>query len=100
MDADRPLTERQEKLLVVLLDAGHALTGNEMGYALNLPPARRARGPWSGFMGPAQRVIGSVRGLDGRGLVALGRRRDGRSGTAYTLTPAGRRKAVELKGRG
>lgn len=41
-------------------------------------------------MSPAQRVIFPLHALSAGELVALGRRRDGLSGTAYVLTDAGR----------
>lgn len=104
--ADRPLTERQEHLLVTLLDLragrieqrGYPPTPNELAMAMGIErTARRARGPWSGLMAPAQHIIGTLNGLRGRGLVGTAGRRDRKSGTAYALTDAGLERARELK---
>lgn len=100
--SDRPLTERQQQVLVMLLDVrngggGYPMTPNEIGSKLDLPSARRIRGPWSGPMAPAQRVIGTLNGLSAREMVSPRARRDGRSGSAYGLTDAGLSKARELK---
>jgi hypothetical protein len=92
---DRPLTPRQEDALRMYAEHG-TLTHAELAHLLGLPPSRRRRGPWSGWQNPAQRVIGTVIGLDRRGLVGHTRRRDGRSGTAYCLTDEGRRVAATL----
>lgn len=108
MARERPLTERQEAVLLVLLrerDELHAcrrsrypMTGNEIGASLDLPDVRRQRGPWAGRMGPAQRVIGTLNGLrNARGLVGVTTRRDDRSGTAYMLTEEGLKVARELR---
>lgn len=47
------------------------------------------RGGWAGRMAPAQRIITPLRHLFDQGLVHLGRRDDGLSGTAYYITQAG-----------
>lgn len=61
----------------------------EIGFTSGQPghhmTARDGRG-----MAPAQRVIFSLTALRKRGLVGLGRRLDGLSGTAYRLTATGR----------
>jgi hypothetical protein len=93
---DRPLTPRQEDALRMYAEHG-TLTHAELAQLLHLPPSQRRRGPWSGWQNPAQRVIGTVIGLDRRGLVRLGRRNDGLSGTAYQLTDEGRRVAETLR---
>jgi hypothetical protein len=103
----RPLTERQEQVLMALLDAKHGPTAhyhypmppNDIACAigLNANRARRASTTWSGSMGPAQRVIGSLTGLRGRELIANRGRPDGLSGTAYALTDSGERRAIQLK---
>lgn len=103
--AERPLTERQEKIVLYLLGLQEARsrdfppTPNEIACAIGLDGdrARRLRGPWSGQMGPAQRVIGSLNGLSGRKLIGHMRRRDGYSGSAYGLTDAGLERARELR---
>ena len=80
---DAPLTERQAKIMELLAD-GSSRTAADIahGIGIHTGPARR-RGPWSGRMSPAQHVIGSLTGLDRRGLVTLAARPDGLSGTAY-----------------
>jgi hypothetical protein len=99
--AERPLTDLMQRVLVATLDARdrehYPPTPNEVGHRLNLVPARRRRGPWSGPMGAAQRVITPLVALSQRGLLTFARRRDGRSGTAYGLTDAGFAKARELR---
>lgn len=108
MAGPRPLTERQQAVLLILLaryeETGSSLYGpnqmtpNEIGAKLDLPPARRARGPWAGNMGPAQRVIGTLNGLHNvRGLISHAQRRDGMSGSAYRLTQAGIERASALR---
>lgn len=95
------MAERQEEVLLVLLrergGRNYPMTPNDIGEALQLPRVHRARGQWSGLMGPAQRVIGTLRGLHKRELITFGRRRDERSGTAYGLTMAGVEHAIQLK---
>lgn len=92
----KPLTERQ-RAAVLMYEQHGTLTHAELAQLLGLPPSRRSKGPWSGWQNPAQRVIGTVIGLDRRGLVRLARRGDGRSGTAYRLSEAGEAKARELR---
>lgn len=94
--ADRPLTERQKAALLAYAEHG-TLTHAHLAQLLGLSAPQRKRGPWSGPMNPAQRVIGTVIGLNRRGLVTFSARRDGLTGTAYTLTDAGRQTARELK---
>jgi hypothetical protein len=98
MTTHAPLTERQEKVLLVLLADQRPMAPNDIGYALRLPPVYRKRGPWAGMMGPAQRVIGTLFGLWSRGLIQHAERSDGLSGTAYLLTDAGTRAATALSG--
>jgi hypothetical protein len=56
-----------------------------LGFSTSGPTGRAARS-----FSPAQRIIGTLVALSRRGYVALGRRRDGRSGTAYRITDEGR----------
>jgi hypothetical protein len=91
------LTERQRAYVLLLADGG-AWTHAQAALALGLSSPRRARGPWSGPMNPAQRLIGTVIGLDRKGLVRHARRDDGLSGTAYTLSDLGRQVVAELRG--
>lgn len=60
----------------------------EIGFDRGQTGARTARDGRA--MAPAQRVITPLTALRGRGLVALSRRRDDLSGTAYCLTDEGR----------
>jgi hypothetical protein len=109
--SDRPLAERQQQILVVLLEHGevgyYGMTANDIAYTLGFKDGGRrhgngaaARGGWSGFMPPSNRVISSLRGLRDRGLVRLAARRDGLSGTADALTDEGRKVARELSAAG
>lgn len=109
--SERPLTERQEAILLAMLKherqadavaASYGMTANDIGGALGLPAVQGGRGAGgrgSGHrtFGPAQRVIRSLNGLGTRKLVEGARRRDGRSGSAYALTEAGMERAVKLK---
>lgn len=106
----RPLAERQQKVLLILLahegqddavKAAYGMTPNDIGAELSLPAVEgggsgSGRGSGHRVFGPAQRVISSLNGLRSRGLVDLGPRRDGRSGTAYSLTVDGRVEALKL----
>ncbi|MGH2897174.1 MAG: hypothetical protein ACRDMZ_00755 [Solirubrobacteraceae bacterium] len=102
---DDRLTERQEKILLWLLREREQPRGrypaspNEIAMGIGVEvTARRHRGPWSGYMAPAQHVIGSLNGLRNvRGLVGTEQRRDGLSGSAYALTGAGLARARELR---
>jgi hypothetical protein len=82
----RPLTERQQQIVAFLAENPRS-TPADIAYGIGITrgPMRR-RGPWSGYMSPAQHVIGSLNGLGRRGLITFARRRDGLSGTAYSLT--------------
>lgn len=88
MVTDRPLTPTMRRVLGVLA-GGEPMTPNAIGYRLHLPPVRRRRGPWSGIMGPAQRIIPSIAALERRDLVHYTSRPDGLSGSAYRITAAG-----------
>lgn len=94
----RPLTERMEKILVVLLEADESMTGNQIGHALGFSHgmhgdrhSRRGK-----RMGAANRVNFAVTALKRRGLVTYARRRDGLSGSATMLTEAGEAEARRI----
>lgn len=85
------LTPRQVAILELLYESDAPMTANTIGHKLGLDGydirTRDAR-----VMGPAQRVIGSLNGLRNvKGLVTLGPRPDGLTGTAYMLTEEGER---------
>jgi hypothetical protein len=97
--AERPLTVLQRAALLgytELTVPGYGVTHAELALHMGLTGPRRSRGPWAGRQNPGQRLIPVVIGLERRGLVKLGSRRDGLSGTAYGLTPAGEEKVREL----
>ncbi len=77
---------------------------NENAMKLGFQTGHRERGPQSNHagrvMGPAQRIIFTLIGLRHRGLIAMTRRRDGLSGTAYALSAKGiqYREALEMYG--
>lgn len=81
------------------------MTGNEIGYAVGFRGGEvkanvsgaAASGGCVRSMGAAQKVIPVIVALDRRGLIAFAARRDGRSGTAYRLTPEGIKIATELQ---
>lgn len=104
MPRERPLAERQRKVLLILLAAEErgqwAMTANAIGYRVGAPRSRRVRGPWSGLQAPSQQVVPAIVGLRKRGLVTFGSRPGGLSGTADRLTDAGRAKARELRAEG
>lgn len=91
-EAMKPLTERMQKVLSMLANAEWPMTGNQLGraigYRLGQDPGKHSHNGRA--MGPAQRVIGSLTALRSRGLVDFGSRPDGLSGTAYSITKAGR----------
>ena len=90
------ITPRMAEVLRALLRATKPLTGNEIGTACGLRGGYNERTKSvhtthaGKVQGPAQRVIGCLNALRKRGLINFGSRPDGRSGTAYVLTPKGR----------
>lgn len=72
---------------------GVSFTPNQIGYYMEVPLPRSGNhgtGNVARQMAVATRVTPALTGLRSRGLVTFGRRPDGRSGTAYQLTDAGR----------
>jgi hypothetical protein len=99
--AERPLTDLQRRVLLALLARDpNPMTGNELGLAVRAARVRRGGGTWSGYQGPAQRIIPVITSLRRRGLIWHVRRPDGLSGTADVLTEAGRAVARELRAEG
>lgn len=105
------LARRQELILVWMLEQererpGGAWPPSEIAYGIgmNRLPAIHGSGSGSGrgsgprVFNPAQRIISSLTGLSGRGLIRHGKRRDGMSGSAYGLTEKGRDAAAHLAG--
>ena len=90
------ITPRMADVLRALLRADKPLTGNAIGTACGFRAGYNERTKSDHtthagkVQGPAQRVIGALNTLRKRGLIDFGRRPDGLSGTAYTLTPKGR----------
>jgi len=89
------ITPRMAEVLRALLRAStSSLTGNEIGYACGFSSGGRTKSVHTTHagkvQGPAQRVIGALNALRKRDLIGLSSRRDGRSGTAYSLTQKGR----------
>jgi hypothetical protein len=84
---------------------GLAFTPNEIAVTMGLDGPRRhgrfnnGKGNWTGHMAPAQRIISTLKAVDSRGLVSYSTRRDGRSGSAYALSRAGR-EALDKRRRG
>ena len=101
---ERPVTERQEKILVWLLDNGTS-PPSRIAYGIGMNKLPRIEGSGSGagrgsghrVFNPAQRIISSLVGLRNRGLVGMTGRSDGMSGTAYGLTEPGDYVARQLK---
>jgi hypothetical protein len=93
-----PLSELMVGVLRALRDAGargeFALTPNriaiDMGLDNEVRRLGKGSGSWTGYMGPAQRIIFPLNALHNRGYVGRRRRPGGRSGTAYGITNAGR----------
>lgn len=84
------ITPRMADVLRALARKGVAMTGNEIGYGCGFSTGQCTGHMRSGSMGPAQRVIGALNALRRRGYIDFAERRDGRTGTAYALTNAGR----------
>lgn len=85
------ITSRMAEVLRALVLANRPLTGNQIGQACGFRAGRDTRHTHAGkVQGPAQRVIGALNALRRRGLIDLGDRPDGLSGTAYALTTKGR----------
>lgn len=83
------ITPRMAEVLRALVRSDKPLTGNQIGSACGLRSLHSTRN--GKFHGPAQRVIGALNALRKRELIGFGTRPDGRSGTAYALTPKGRK---------
>jgi hypothetical protein len=91
------MTERMVSVLRVLAENDRrTMTPNEIGseVAGHLPPVTAAghmsgRGSGHRIFGPAQRVIFTLNRLRELGYVDFMGRPDGRSGTAYFITPEG-----------
>ena len=90
------LTERMKEVLRAFDIKGdyvEPMTPNEIGRACGFYHGHipgRSRCAHNGrVMGPAQRVIFAITALKNRGLLRMTNRRDGLSGTAYTLTRRG-----------
>jgi hypothetical protein len=99
-----PLTDRQRQVLTAMFEREkketvYGMSGNEIGYAVGFRPgdAMVRRGPAVKAMGPAQKVIGSMIGLERRGLIRWAARRDGRSGSAYRLTEKGKQEVLGME---
>lgn len=75
----------------VALQAGYSEGGYRRGNGA------AARGGWSGRMAPANRVNFALLGLEDRGMLWWGMRRDHLSGRAVSLTREGFDKAVQLR---
>lgn len=100
----RELTANSKALLVALLEheegadpvaAQYGMTANDIGRAMGFRDGGTGgrgmggRGRGHRVFGPAQKIIPTLNGLRGRDLIDFGPRRDGRSGTAYSLTVEG-----------
>jgi DNA-binding PadR family transcriptional regulator len=90
------MTRRMVQVLQALADEKRAMTPNniarKIGFHTGQDAGRHSHNGRS--MAPAQRVIGPLTRLRARGLVSMGSRSDGLSGTAYAITESGR---AELK---
>lgn len=92
----RPITDRQRAVLEYLREHGNS-TPAEIAYGIGmdeLPPvigsgSGAGRGSGHRVFNPAQRIISSLTGLAGRGLIVHLARLDGRSGASYAITDAG-----------
>lgn len=93
---DRPLTDRQRQVLEVLrahseTEEGrlYGLPANTIGHRIGFRTGSDRHAHDGRMMGAANRVNGSLQGLERRGLVGWGPRRDGLSGTAFKITQPG-----------
>lgn len=88
--ADRPLTPMMTAVLRAMDELSPedyvALTPAHIAMHMNLDAPRRLGADWSGWMNPAQRIIGPLTALRRRGLIGSVTRRDGLAGQAYYLT--------------
>lgn len=101
----KPLTPRMRQVMLVLLegcDIEFGMTPNWIGIKCGFQTGSDRHAHDGRMMGPANRVNACITGLEQRGLVSFGRRRDGLSGSAYRLTSTGvkeaRRMAKEATG--
>lgn len=92
--SERPLTRLSLSVLYAMRELGDDRTPNEIGAQAGAKPVtgggRPGRGRGHRTFGNAQQIIPVLTSLRKRGLIEFGYRRDGRSGTAYSLTAAGR----------
>lgn len=96
MEVPASLSDLQRRVLLVLLNSGRAEPPADIAYEMGFQP-EPSRGRSARVFSPAQKIIGPLTGLRGRGLVGTAARRDGLSGTAYVLTVEGKRVAEALK---
>lgn len=94
------MTDRMIQILRALEAEGEAMSCNAIGLALGFDHGMHGnRLSHSGKrMGPANRVNFAVSRLDALGLVRLGSRPDGLSGTAYSITQDGRDFLADIVG--
>jgi hypothetical protein len=110
--AKSDLTANSKALLVALLE--HEEQDDSVAALFGLPPndiaramgfrngghggrGQGGRGKGHRVFGPAQKIIPTLNGLRGRGLIDFGERRDGLSGSAYSLSADGRGEALRLR---
>lgn len=110
LPGNRPLSDNMRGVLATLLQAraayldgrpgtrrGYPMTPNAIAMEMGITEGgRRMRGPWSGNMAPAQRIISALTALTKRGLIEYASRPDERSGSAYRLSDEGLVRAREL----
>lgn len=88
------MTDLQARILEALAD-GQTMTPNAIGFAIGAKTVvggrgMNGRGKGPRVFGPAQQIIAPLTSLERAGLIAYSRRPDGLSGTAYSITAAGR----------